>query len=164
MPVLDANTLEFLSRSPAQTRRIGIRLGQLLRAGDVIRLEGELGAGKTTLVQGAAQGWGSLDEVSSPTFILVKAYRRADGAPLYHMDAYRLRSALEAEDLGILDMLEEAPLLVEWADKIPEALPKESLRLKMSYMAEEQRQILATARGARYHALLEALREAVFGV
>src|SRR5665648_780012 len=71
MPILDANTLEIFSRSPEQTRRIGMRLGMFLQPGDVICLQGELGAGKTTLVQGVAQGWGSLDAVSSPTFVPV---------------------------------------------------------------------------------------------
>jgi tRNA threonylcarbamoyladenosine biosynthesis protein TsaE len=69
MPILNANTLEFVSRSPEQTRRLGMRLGALMQAGDVICLSGDLGSGKTTLVQGIARGWGSLDPVSSPTFV-----------------------------------------------------------------------------------------------
>ncbi|HNO86433.1 MAG TPA: tRNA (adenosine(37)-N6)-threonylcarbamoyltransferase complex ATPase subunit type 1 TsaE, partial [Anaerolineales bacterium] len=79
MPILDSHTIEFFSRSPEQTRRIGMRIGAGLKAGDVICLQGNLGAGKTTFVQGLAQGWGSLDSVSSPTFILVSQYRRANG-------------------------------------------------------------------------------------
>ena len=86
MPILDAHMLEFFSRSPEQTRRIGMRLGGSLKTGDVICLQGELGAGKTTFVQGLAQGWGSIDTVSSPTFILVNQYRRADGGKLFHLD------------------------------------------------------------------------------
>ena len=78
MPILDDHTLDFVSKSPEQTRRIGIRLGGLLQPGDLICLQGDLGAGKTTLVQGIAQGWGALDSVSSPTFVLVNVYRRAD--------------------------------------------------------------------------------------
>ena len=76
MPILDAHTLEFFSRSPEQTRRVGMRLGEHLEAGDFICLQGELGAGKTTLAQGLAQGWGTMDSVSSPTFILVNVYQR----------------------------------------------------------------------------------------
>src|SRR5512135_3538255 len=101
MPILNARTLEFFSRSPDQTRRLGVRLGALLQPGDLICLSGDLGAGKTTLVQGVAQGWGSLDTVSSPTFVLVNEYRRPDGAFLFHLDAYRLESEPEAAELDI---------------------------------------------------------------
>ena len=67
MPILEPNAFEFISRSPDQTKRLGIRLGSFLQAGDVVCLSGELGAGKTTLVQGIAEGWGSPDAVTSPT-------------------------------------------------------------------------------------------------
>src|SRR5512140_2132201 len=93
MPILDVHALEFFSRSPDQTRRMGMRLGALLEPGDLICLSGDLGAGKTTLVQGIARGWGSLDSVTSPTFILVNAYRRPDGQVMHHVDAYRMASA-----------------------------------------------------------------------
>src|SRR4030042_5954313 len=116
MPILDANTLEFISRSPDQTRRIGMRLGELLSPTDIICLNGELGAGKTTLVQGIARGWGTSDNVTSPTSVLVNNYRRPDGVEMNHLDAYRLESALEAEDLDLERMLAEGPLLVEWAE------------------------------------------------
>src|SRR5512145_2289249 len=101
MSILDAHTMDFFSRSPEQTRRIGTRLGEVLQAGDVICLQGDLGAGKTTFVQGVAQGWGSRDAVSSPTFILVNMYRREDEVHLFHMDAYRLDSTPEAEELDL---------------------------------------------------------------
>jgi tRNA threonylcarbamoyladenosine biosynthesis protein TsaE len=106
MPILDPRTVEFLSRSPEQPRRRGFRLGALLGASDLVCLSGDLGTGKTTLVQGIAQGWGSLDLVSSPTFVLVNEYRRPDGCCLYHLDAYRLSSAWEAEDLDLERMIE----------------------------------------------------------
>src|SRR5512143_3047559 len=118
MPILDAHTLEFFSRSPEQTRRVGMRLGRLLKTGDLICLQGDLGAGKTTFVQGLAQGWGSLDSVSSPTFILVNMYRRADGSRLFHMDAYRLDSTPEAEELDLDSMLAESALIVEWPERM----------------------------------------------
>src|SRR6186997_228013 len=101
MPVLDLHTMDVFSRSPEQTRRIGMRLGGALQAGDVICLQGDLGAGKTTFVQGIAQGWGSLDAVSSPTFIIVNVYRNDDQNQLFHLDAYRLESTLEAEELDL---------------------------------------------------------------
>src|SRR5512139_2671207 len=98
MPVLDRQSLEFISRSAEQTRRAGMRLGALLRTGDLVCLVGDLGTGKTTLMQGVSAGWGSLDAASSPTFVLVNVYRRPDGKRLYHLDAYRLSGAGEAED------------------------------------------------------------------
>src|SRR5688572_32499939 len=113
MPNLDAHTMDFCSRSPQQTRSIGMRLGGTLQAGDVICLQGDLGAGKTTFVQGLAQGWGSLDSVSSPTFILVNMYRRADGAQLFHLDTYRLESVPEAEQLDLESMLAQGALIIE---------------------------------------------------
>ncbi|HSQ39009.1 MAG TPA: tRNA (adenosine(37)-N6)-threonylcarbamoyltransferase complex ATPase subunit type 1 TsaE, partial [Anaerolineales bacterium] len=112
MPILDEHSLDFISRSPEQTRRIGIRLGGLLQPGDLVCLQGELGAGKTTLVQGLAQGWGALDAVSSPTFVLVNVYRRAGDGQFFHMDAYRIESAPEGEELDLVTMLGEGPLLI----------------------------------------------------
>jgi tRNA threonylcarbamoyladenosine biosynthesis protein TsaE len=163
MPILDANTLEFFSRSPEQTRRLGMRLGALLQPGDLICLIGDLGSGKTTLVQGVARGWGSLDTVSSPTFVLVNVYRRPDGKKLHHMDAYRLQNALEAEDLDIDLMLDQGPLLMEWAERVEDALPANHLTIKMRWMADEQRGMVFLAHGARYESMLAEFRRQVFG-
>ena len=116
MPILDSHTIEFFSRSPEQTRRIGMRLGSELKIGDVICLQGNLGAGKTTFVQGLAQGWGSIDAVSSPTFIIVNEYRRATGGQIFHLDAYRLESMPEAEELDLDAMLSEGVVIIEWPD------------------------------------------------
>jgi tRNA threonylcarbamoyladenosine biosynthesis protein TsaE len=163
MPILDAHTLEFFSRSPEQTRRIGMRLGGLLRQGDVICLQGDLGAGKTTLVQGLAQGWGSLDPVSSPTFIIVNNYRRPDDEQLFHMDAYRLDSAPEAAELDLDEMLARGSLLIEWPERIREILPAEYMWISFEYVAEENRHMVIKATGARYDDLLTALRQDLFG-
>ncbi len=155
--------LEFFSRSPEQTRRIGMRLGGLLKAGDIICLKGELGAGKTTFTQGLAQGWGSLDSVSSPTFILVNMYRRADGGCLYHLDAYRLESVPEAEQLDLDSYLAEGALIVEWPERLGNLLPKENLLIQLDHMAEEHRQMNFHAYGKRYDELLDGIRQAMFG-
>ena len=163
MPILDANALEFFSRGPEQTRRVGMRLGALLRTGDVICLEGDLGSGKTTLVQGLARGWGSLDAVSSPTFVLVNEYRRPDGLILHHLDAYRMRSPLEAEDLDITLMVGKGPLVVEWPERINGVLPADRLWAVMRWMADEHRSMLITARGRRYQGLLAEFRRQVYG-
>lgn len=159
MPILDANTFEFISRSAEQTRRIGSRLGEILNRGDVIGLTGDLGAGKTTLVQGIVRGWGSSDPVTSPTFVLVNHYRLPNGTVLSHLDAYRLENALEAEDLDLDAMLSEGPLLVEWADRIMEALPGEYLLIHMEWFTEELRRMVITYQGDRYGRMLNHLKE-----
>jgi tRNA threonylcarbamoyladenosine biosynthesis protein TsaE len=164
VPILDEHTFEFFSRSPEQTRRIGMRLGGLLQPGDLICLQGDLGAGKTTLVQGMAQGWGSLDAVSSPTFILVNEYRRPDNGKLFHMDAYRLESGPEAAELDIDSMLAEGALMVEWPERVVSVLPHEELWINMDFIAEEQRQMRFKAKGDRYDHILAELQQALFGV
>ena len=163
MPILDAHTLEFFSRSPEQTRRVGMRLGGLLKTGDVVCLQGELGAGKTTLVQGLAQGWGSLDPVSSPTFIIVNVYSKPDKGQLFHMDAYRLDSAPEAAELDLDEMLARGSLLIEWPERIREILPDNRMWISFEYVAEENRQMLIRATGTRYDDLLTELRQDLFG-
>jgi tRNA threonylcarbamoyladenosine biosynthesis protein TsaE len=163
MPILDSRTLEFFSRSSEQTRRLGMRLGSLLQVGDLVCLSGDLGAGKTTLVQGMAQGWGSLDPVSSPTFVLVNVYRRPDGKSLRHLDAYRLQNAAEAEDLDLTLMLETGALVVEWAERISAALPADNITVKMRWMADEQRGMIFNPHGERYERLLVSFRKHVFG-
>ncbi|MDD5370217.1 MAG: tRNA (adenosine(37)-N6)-threonylcarbamoyltransferase complex ATPase subunit type 1 TsaE [Anaerolineaceae bacterium] len=163
MPILNAHTVEVFSRSPEQTRRVGMRLGALLQCGDLVCLSGDLGAGKTTLVQGLTRGWGSPDAVSSPTFILVNAYRRPDGQVLHHLDAYRMESALEAEDLDIDLMLSKGPLVVEWPERIETALQKERLWVNLRWMTDEQRGMDFNAQGDRFQALLAGFRHRVFG-
>jgi tRNA threonylcarbamoyladenosine biosynthesis protein TsaE len=163
MPILDARTVEFFTRGPEQTRRLGMRLGTLLQRGDVICLSGDLGSGKTTFVQGIARGWGSLDNVTSPTFILVNAYRRPDGQILHHLDAYRMQSALEAEDLDIDLMLEQGPLVLEWPERIIAAVPENRLTFNLRWMAEDQRGMTVLAHGTRYENLLAQLRRKIYG-
>jgi tRNA threonylcarbamoyladenosine biosynthesis protein TsaE len=163
MPILDTRTLEFFSRSPEQTRRLGIRLGTLLQPGDLICLSGDLGAGKTTLVQGVAQGWGSLDNVSSPSFVLVNEYRRPDGRCLFHLDAYRLVNWMEAEDLDLVRMLESGPLVIEWPERIKEVLAPERLWIALRWIADEQRGMTFSSNGGRYEDLLGEFRKRVFG-
>ena len=162
MPILDKNTLEFISRSPEQTRRIGIQLGSLLKAQDVICLSGKLGSGKTTLTQGIVQGWGSPVIATSPTFVLVNTYHRPDSLEISHLDAYRLQNALEAEDLDIDYILGKGPLVVEWPEKIREALPTENLWVELKYMNDQQRNLVFLPNGLRYNKLMRKLRELVF--
>ncbi|HLO29640.1 MAG TPA: tRNA (adenosine(37)-N6)-threonylcarbamoyltransferase complex ATPase subunit type 1 TsaE [Anaerolineales bacterium] len=163
MPILNAHTMDFFSRSPEQTRRLGTRLGEALQAGDVICLQGDLGAGKTTFVQGVALGWGSLDSVSSPTFILVNVYRRGDEARLFHMDAYRLDSMPEAEELDLDSMLARGALLIEWPERIDGLVPDGRLWIHFEHIDEEEREMKFKSDGKRYDDLLEVVRQAAYG-
>ncbi|HJS18240.1 MAG TPA: tRNA (adenosine(37)-N6)-threonylcarbamoyltransferase complex ATPase subunit type 1 TsaE [Anaerolineales bacterium] len=163
MPILDPPTVDFLSRSPEQTRHLGGRLGESLQVGDVICLQGDLGAGKTTFVQGIARGWGSLDAVSSPTFILVNIYRSADQGQLFHLDAYRLDSTLEAEELDLSSMLAQGPLLIEWPDRMEKLIPRDHLRVRLRYVNETEREMKFRSYGKRYDDLLDVIRRAAYG-
>lgn len=163
MPILDPRTLEFFSRSAEQTRRLGVRMGALLQSNDLICLSGDLGSGKTTLVQGIARGWGTLDSVSSPSFVLVNEYRRPDGHCLYHLDAYRLSGAVEAEDLDLDRMLDSGPLVIEWPERIKPVLPASYLWVALRWISDEQRGMTFNAQGGRYQELLTDFRKKVFG-
>ncbi len=164
MPVLDEHSLDFLSHSPEQTLRYGERLGEQLDARDVISLSGDLGSGKTTLVAGLGRGWGALEPVTSPTFVLVNEYRRADGQAFWHLDCYRLRSGAEALALGLDDLLDAGGVLaIEWPEHILEALPAERLEVHLRWMDDTKRGLRLEAHGARYQRLVKEFRKIVFG-
>jgi tRNA threonylcarbamoyladenosine biosynthesis protein TsaE len=163
MPILRPHSFELISRSVEQTRRMGIRLGSLIQSGDVVGLVGDLGSGKTTLVQGIAAGWGSLDPVSSPTFVLVNVYRHPDGRRLFHLDAYRIQNAAEAIDLDLDTMLNQGPLVVEWADRIEQALTRDGVWVHMQYVDETQRDLIFSAWGQYYEDIVERLRKQAYG-
>lgn len=163
MPILDSSSFNFFSRSADQTRRVGMRLGSLLKTGDIVHLSGDLGSGKTTFVQGLAAGWGSINQVTSPTFIIVNVYSRASGEKLYHMDAYRLSDAKNATTLDIEDIISAGPLVIEWADHIKEALPNEKLIIELEWIEQEKRQMRVHAIGERYSQLLSEFQKSIFG-
>jgi tRNA threonylcarbamoyladenosine biosynthesis protein TsaE len=163
MPILDSRSIEFFSRSPEQTRRVGMRLGGMLQPGDVIGLVGELGSGKTTLVQGIASGWGTLDPVTSPSFVMVNVYRHPEGGNLFHLDAYRLSGPTEAEELDITSMLDAGPLVVEWAELIGMVLPTDRIQVTMTHIDENCRVLLISALGPRYELLLADIRKQIYG-
>lgn len=163
MPILDAHTLDFWSHSPEQTVRFGARLGELLRPGDVVALSGELGAGKTTFVSGLSRGWGSSDQVTSPTFVLVNEYRRPNGQRLWHLDGYRLNSGQEALDLGLDDLLAgDGLVVVEWPERLAEVLPAERLTVQLAWVDHSRRSLLLGAAGERYYEIVEEFRRAAF--
>jgi len=163
MPILDSHSIKFISRGADYTRRVGMRLGVLLGKRDIVCLDGHLGSGKTTFVQGVAAGWGSADSVTSPTFVLVNEYRRPDGTRLYHLDAYRLESGREAEDLDIDSMLETGVLIIEWAGRIRDILPSEYLWISLRYTDVNQRDLVFSARGTRYDVMLATFRKKLYG-
>ena len=165
MPILDERTLEFISRSPEQTHRLGTRLGELLRGGDKICLEGELGAGKTCLAQGIATGWGVTGPVRSPTFTLIHEYRRpGDKHKLYHIDLYRIANAAEAWALGLDDVwISGGVCIIEWPERAQDILPAERLWIRLTAIDELRRMFHMEAQSASYQALLEDYRRAAFG-
>jgi tRNA threonylcarbamoyladenosine biosynthesis protein TsaE len=132
--------------------------------GNVICLDGDLGSGKTTLVQGLAAGWGSFDLVTSPTFVLVNVYRRADENQLFHLDAYRIGTPEEAIHLDIEEMLFEGTLVIEWADRIEKVLPRNRLWVSLRWIDDTQRDLVFSAHGKLYQELLVDFREKVYGV
>jgi tRNA threonylcarbamoyladenosine biosynthesis protein TsaE len=140
-----------------------MRLGALLQPGDLIALVGDLGSGKTTLVQGIASGWGSLDPVSSPTFVLVNVYRHSDGQRFFHLDAYRLSGPTEAVDLDLDSMLEQGPMIVEWAERVQSVLPEQGLWVHLNYIDEIQRDLVFSAHGSYYEEMLSRFRKLIYG-
>jgi tRNA threonylcarbamoyladenosine biosynthesis protein TsaE len=172
MAILGANSLEFISHSPEQTERLGVRLGQLLQSGDLICLTGELGTGKTLLVRGIGRGWGSAIRVTSPTFTLINVYPRArDQLPLHHMDCYRLRGDMdhaEEEDVettGMMDLL-EAPgvMVIEWAERIKGFLPDTHLWITLKHLDATKRALRFDASGERAEELLRTFKRNAFGM
>ncbi len=137
------------SRSEAETAVIGATLGRLLRAGDVVLLDGPLGAGKTTLIRSVAAGMGlDVQAVASPTFVMIHEYRREGGTGLIHVDAYRLHGAEELDSLGWDTVTEQvrkpaAALIIEWAERLAgKAIPgAEPVRLRLDHVDETTREL-----------------------
>ncbi len=141
--------------SAQQTRELGKRLGELCFENCVITLSGDLGAGKTTLTQGLAQGLGIQGTISSPTFTILKIYQGR--LPLYHFDAYRLEGS--DEDLGFEEMIDgDGVAVIEWPEFMSREIPEEVLRITMRRVEEDQRELLFTAVGKSYETMLEELK------
>jgi tRNA threonylcarbamoyladenosine biosynthesis protein TsaE len=138
--------------TPEQMRELGERLGRLLRAGDLVVLAGELGAGKTTFVQGLGAGLGVRTPVVSPTFVIARVHR--DGRlPLVHVDAYRLGSDAELDDLDLDADLESAVTVVEWGEGLAERLSPGRMEVRIARPAAEDgetRQVSLIGVGARW--------------
>ena len=123
--------------SAAETEAAGAHLARLLKAGDLLLLEGELGAGKTTFVRGLARGLGVGGEVQSPTFQLVRVH---PGRPaLAHVDLYRLENSAELTDLGLDDLLDQGIVVVEWGGRLDGARP--TARIGFEALAPDRRRL-----------------------
>ena len=144
-----------------ETRDLGAALAPVLAAHDVVVLTGELGAGKTTLVQGIARGLGATEHVASPTFTLVREYT-SGRVPLAHVDLFRLEREQDVIDLA-LDELEdgERVLLVEWGDPVAELLADERLRIELTADPEDVRRIAVSTVGAAWDARSDAIGRAL---
>jgi tRNA threonylcarbamoyladenosine biosynthesis protein TsaE len=148
------------SRSPEETRRFGQCLGRQLRPGDLVTLSGDLGAGKTCLVQGIALGIGVDPRVpvTSPSYTLIGEY--PGRARLCHADFYRLQSRARLESAGWEDLLDgEGVIVVEWPERCPEALPDDRLEIGMEIVSEAERRISVRGRGPRGEVLSAGVLE-----
>ncbi|MDI0275078.1 tRNA (adenosine(37)-N6)-threonylcarbamoyltransferase complex ATPase subunit type 1 TsaE [Bacillus safensis] len=150
--------LTWKTKGADETKRIAAALAKLVMPGDVLTLEGDLGAGKTTFSKGFAEGLGITRIVNSPTFTIIKEY--TDGRlPLYHMDVYRMEDA--EEEIGLEEYFEgEGVCLVEWAHLIEPQLPSSYLKIEMLRTErEEERHLTFDAKGERYETLCKEMKE-----
>jgi tRNA threonylcarbamoyladenosine biosynthesis protein TsaE len=132
---------QVTTRSPEETRSFAEKFAGSLSPGTVICLEGELGSGKTTFVQGLAKGLGIKDFVTSPSFIIISEHKGK--LPLYHIDLYRLSDGAEVEDLGIEDCFESGGItVIEWAEKLGDVRPKKYTSIKIEPISDNERRFL----------------------
>ena len=130
-----------VTNSAAETRALGEKLASRLKAGDVVVLEGELGAGKSELARGIARGLGVTETVTSPSFTILNVYE-SGRCPLYHFDWYRLESEEELYELGMDEYLGgDGIAVVEWAERCPDAVPENVLRILLEVTGGESRRI-----------------------
>ncbi len=138
------------SRSADKTRRLGEELAKRFRAGDVVALIGPIGAGKTTFVQGLAEGLGvPAGKVASPSFVLVREYRGRTG--LFHADLFRLEKLPEAQTVGLEEYYEkDGVTVIEWANRVPGVLPEEFLEIRFEVVSPSQRRLTLIPHGSWY--------------
>ena len=131
----------MITKSAAETRALGEKLAGRLQPGDVLLLEGDLGAGKSELTRGIAKGLGVTETVTSPSFTILNVYE-SGRCPLYHFDWYRLESAEELYELGMDEYLGgDGIAVVEWPGRCPDAVPEGAVRIRMTAAGENERKI-----------------------
>ena len=138
----------FETHSSEETTQLGRQLAAELRPGSIVLLRGELGAGKTTMVKGIAEGWNAAkaEDVTSPTFTLVHEYRGPE-VNLYHIDLYRVDTQRELETLGLDDLRHgKSVLLIEWGDKFPRFEQERDVEITLTRVAENDRQVHVISR------------------
>ena len=141
------------SSSPEDTRAIAAALATALRPGDVVALSGDLGAGKTCFVQGAAAALGVTERVTSPTFILLREHQGR--VPVKHLDVYRLSNLQELTDLGFEELLDPSSIVfIEWGDAVGPLLPDEFLEVELRGDADDERAIDVHAHGPAWNGRL----------
>ncbi len=156
-----ANRHTVTTASVAKTRTLARRIAKLLRAGDVLLLQGPLGAGKTAFTQGLAQGLGLPSEVTSPTFILIASHRAGDaGLPLFHADLYRLTDPFEVADLQLGQQSADGVLVVEWPERAFEELPPDHLLIVIEPDDKDlnSRRFTFVAAGDRHRQIVDGLQ------
>ena len=155
----------MVTREAAETRALGAALAQAARAGDLLSLVGELGAGKTQFAKGFGAGLGVTDTIVSPSFVLMAEYRGR--LPLFHIDLYRLADAAEALAGGLIDERQgEGATLIEWAERMADAMPAAHLDVVIEGAGDDPRTITIRAGAAdyeRYLAMLQELAEETAG-
>ncbi len=142
---MNHKTWNIESKNSRETKNIGKILGEEVLKGDkgpIIGLSGELGSGKTTFIQGLAKGLGIKDKITSPTFVIFKKYS-IEKKDFYHVDCYRINDSKDLIDLDFKEILEnkENIVVIEWAEKIKDILPKDVLSIKFEYLDEDKRRI-----------------------
>ena len=147
--------LALTSNSPAETRRLGERIARKLRPGDVMLLQGDLGAGKTCLAQGIGKGLGIDATIKSSAFVLLNEYEGR--LKMYLSDLYRLEDPLEVADLALEEVAADGVLVVEWPDRAWEEMPRERLLVRLEWAGERARKLSLEPQGTRYDELVEAL-------
>lgn len=153
--------LTCVTHSPEETAHLAGTIGKIIREGTVICLDGELGVGKTLFVRALARTLGVESDVTSPTFNLMNIYEAA--CPIVHFDLYRIASEEELEDIGFFEYAEatEGIVLIEWAEKFPNAIPADHLSVRIDALDAEKRKFTFIAAGEKSEALLEELRRIV---
>ncbi len=156
----ETGKIEIISNSPEQTIEIARHIGEKLKGGALLALSGELGSGKTCFTKGLALGLGVGTEyqVTSPTFTLINEYPAR--CKLYHFDVYRLSSYSELEDLGFDEYLEDdGVVVIEWAEKIAELIPPDSIFINFEYFDENSRKMIIRGLKSRLNELIDKKME-----
>ncbi|WP_214824329.1 tRNA (adenosine(37)-N6)-threonylcarbamoyltransferase complex ATPase subunit type 1 TsaE [Exiguobacterium sp. s28] len=142
----------LITHSAAETQAVAEKLATLVKAGTVITLDGDLGAGKTTFTQGFGKGLGVTRNVNSPTFTIMKQYQGR--LPLYHMDVYRLEDT--GDDIGLEEYINgDGVAIVEWSNLIESSLPTERLAITIERVGDEERQLTFAPVGDTYDAIVK---------